>query len=111
MPVIMETATRTEDSFSVTDGWNRNGRPPSIAIVETIAAIDGTDPLDPNFFLNDFVDPDALDRLFFEQRGGEVVIDLRVKDFLVTVRADGGLLVRSPERQGTAAAGSGTATI
>lgn len=50
--------------------------------------------------MNDFVDPDALDRLFLEQTGDDLELELRVNEFLVTVREDGSLGVRRPEGPG-----------
>ncbi|MFW5895877.1 MAG: HalOD1 output domain-containing protein [archaeon] len=108
---MMNAVLRTHEAFDVTDGWSRDGRPPSIAIVETIAAIEGTDPTELDFFLHDFVDPEALDRLLLAEKGGDLQVELRVRDHLVTVRADGSLRLRTTETQRQAASATGSATV
>ncbi|MGM0399597.1 MAG: HalOD1 output domain-containing protein [Halobacteriota archaeon] len=107
----MKGVPRTDETTDVTAGWNRDGRPPSIAIVETIAAIEGTDPTELEFFLYDFVAPEALDRLFLAEKGGDLAVELRVSDHLVTVRADGSLRLRTVESQSPATSTAETATV
>lgn len=91
----METDHHPEDSvFGVSDGWNRDDRPPSIAIIETISDIERVDPLELDFNLSDVVDPEALDRLFLDRSFGDVEVTLDLKGYAVTVRNDGSLDVR-----------------
>lgn len=95
MPALPETT----DSFDATHEWNRDGRPPSIAVVEAIAAMDGIDPTELDVVLYDYLDPDALDRLFRSQTGGDLEVEFRVRDLLVTIRADGSLGIRTIDDQ------------
>lgn len=62
--------------------------PPSTAVVEAVAAHEGTDAerLDPP--LNDVVDPDALDRLF-DGRETDARVTFRYRGHEVVVAADG----------------------
>ena len=76
---------------------------PSIAIVETIASIENTDPTDlwasENRTLRDFVDPDALDALVSDDRGciGEIVVSVD----RYTIRIDDrGLIVEATATPG-----------
>lgn len=74
------------------------GRPPSIAIVEAIAAIEEVSPNDVGFTLYDSVDPEALDTLFDERadttrRETDVIAEFHVSDYTVKVASDGALTV------------------
>ena len=78
------------------------GRPPSIAIVEAIAAIEDVTPTDVEFTLYEQLDPEALDTLFDEQNDPEeteadVVAEFHIDDYTVQVTADGQLTVTMPE--------------
>lgn len=90
-----KVAQSANDVFEIPDGWDRDDRPPSIALLETISTIEGTDPTDLDFTLFDIVDPGALDQLFLDQNSGYVEVNLQVKKFLVTIRGDGGLRVET----------------
>lgn len=72
-------------------------RPPSIAIVEAIASIEGVRSTDVDFSLYDSVDSDALDTLFADGDDGGVVAVFHVSDYVVTVRDDGTITVEAPE--------------
>lgn len=91
-----------------TDGDQRTfeteyaGRPPSIAIIEAIAAIEGVQSPDVEFTLYERIDPDALDALFADhETDGEaengVVAEFRVNDYVVNVKPDGTLTIEAPE--------------
>ena len=82
-----------DDTIEVPHGWDSSDRPPSIAVIEAVAAIRGLEPLDLDITLYDFVDPDALDRLFLEQKGGDLEVELHLDGFLVTIRSDGHLSI------------------
>lgn len=107
----MTGVPRIDDATDVSEGWDRDGRPPSIAIVESIAAIEGSDPTDLEFVLYDFVDPDALDRLLLGATGGDLSVELRVGHYLVTVRADGSLQLRTDGSRGHASAAAGGTAV
>lgn len=68
---------------------------PSIAIVETVAAIEGTDPValstDEGLTLGDYVDPEALDTLVADERGAVRELTVSVDGY--TVRIDGNEVV------------------
>lgn len=77
------------------------GRPPSIAIVEAIAAIEGVPSNDVEFTLYESVDPEALDTLFEEgtdttTRDTDVVAEFQINDYTVDVTSDGTLTVNAP---------------
>lgn len=95
-----------------TDGDRRTfetqyaGRPPSIAIVEAIAAIEGIQSPDIEFTLYESIDPEALDTLFDDRKTAEeatsetetgAVAEFRVNDYVVNVNADGSLTIEAPE--------------
>ncbi|GAB3669778.1 HalOD1 output domain-containing protein [Halopiger thermotolerans] len=72
-------------------------KPPSVAVVEAVAAKNGVDPADLECLLADVIDPIALDRLFeptstHERRSG--VVEFEYCGRIVTVRADGRIDVR-----------------
>lgn len=77
------------------------GRPPSIAVVETIAAIEGVASNDVEFTLFESLDPDALDTLFDEQtetteQEDDVVAEFKVNDYTVEITSSGKLTVNAP---------------
>lgn len=90
-----KVAQSAHNVFEIPDGWDRDGRPPSIALLETISTIEGTDPTDLDFTLFDIVDPGALDQLLLDQKQGYVEVDLQVNGHLVTIRGDGSLRVEA----------------
>lgn len=66
--------------------------PPSVAVIEAVAAKEDTDPMALEPPLNDIVDPDALDRLCAgESMNGFIVFSYC--GYTVTVDADGGVTV------------------
>ncbi|ADB63053.1 hypothetical protein Htur_4233 (plasmid) [Haloterrigena turkmenica DSM 5511] len=72
-------------------------KPPSLAVVEAVAAKNGVDPTDLECLLADVIDPTALDKLFepmskHERRSGVVKFRFCGRD--VTVWADGSVDVR-----------------
>ena len=75
-------------------------RPPSIALVESIAAIEGVPPTDVDFPLYESVDPDALDILFADPEDdetpddGEIVVEFRVNGYMVQIRNNGRITVK-----------------
>ena len=58
-------------------------------VVEAIAAVEGTDPVDltteRNIVLYEHVDPEALDRVVLGGRGGNVEIGFAVEGYQVSV--------------------------
>lgn len=78
------------------------GRPPSIAIIEAIAAIEGIQSPDVDFTLYESIDPDALDTLFSgreteEEAENDTVAEFYVDDYSVKVNANGTFTVEAPE--------------
>lgn len=76
--------------------------PPSLAIVAAIAEVQGVDPSETDFVLHDSIDPDALDRIFGEDRQYDVsevrtVAEFDVDGYRVEIRNDGNVTVRAPD--------------
>lgn len=86
---------RTECDWTTTD--------PSVAIIETIASIEGVDPLAfsdrGRLVLQDHVDVDALDRLVGDGRTNVTDITVEVDGYTVRIRGDE--LVVVPHAAGT----------
>lgn len=89
--------TRTTHDWATT--------PPSIAIVETIAAIEDTDPVaistDGGLTLADHVDPDSLDALVTEERTTVDSVTVPIGDYSIRI-TDRELIVHlreEPERR------------
>lgn len=81
-----ESITTGVETFS-SDGLSRPVTPnerPSTAIVLTVAAALGTDPVKLTPPLHDFVDPDALDRLV-DRNEGDYRIEFDAYDCRITV--------------------------
>ncbi|WP_049923984.1 HalOD1 output domain-containing protein [Halopiger djelfimassiliensis] len=79
--------------------------PPSIAIVQAIAAIEGIDPMNSpaalGITLYDHVDTEALDRLVTDDSVGAITIDLAIETerrYAVRVRTNGRLVVQRIEQ-------------
>jgi hypothetical protein len=71
--------------------FDENGRSPSVAVAEALAAAFG-ETTRPLF---DYVDPDALDDVVAGPAASpSVVVTFRVEETLVTVRGDGRVSVR-----------------
>jgi hypothetical protein len=72
-----------------------HGRPPSLAIIEAVAAAEGVSPmeLDP---LTDAIDLEAIDRLFTGPGSGTELLRFSVNGWDVFVRDDGALRVCDP---------------
>jgi len=64
--------------------------PPSVAVAEAVAAVDGTDPTNGPV-LHDVVETDALDALFTESNGVPAALEVSFEyaGHDVSVRADG----------------------
>lgn len=70
---------------------------PSEVVVEAVAEVKGNDPTAlPALY--DVVDPDALNTLF--RNGGSGFVDFAYAGCVVSVRADGQVVVRSEEERG-----------
>lgn len=82
----------------VSTRWDSDEKPPSFAIVEMISKVEGVDPMDLDFHLNDYIDPDALNGLFRRHNQGDIEVDLQVNGHLVTIRGDGRLRVRTAQK-------------
>lgn len=85
---------RTECDWTTTD--------PSVAIVEAIAAIEGTDPLDfsgnQGLVLQDHVDVDALDRLLGDDRRNVRDLTVEIGGYTVRITAEELLVVPTRDR-------------
>lgn len=80
-------------------------RPPSTAIIESIAAIEDVQPTDVDFSLYENIDPDALDTLFANPEDDEepteekeVVAEFRVGNYVVQVRENGTITITAPDQ-------------
>lgn len=73
-----------------------NGVSASDAVIDAIGKLSRTDPVDVDFVLYEYVDPDALDALFrrASHGTGEIRVEFDVEDFEVTVRDDRTVAVR-----------------
>lgn len=76
------------------------GRPPSVAIVKAIAAVEGEQPTAVDFTLSESINPDALNTLLNTQETDEetaagVVAEFPVKDYDVTLATDGTLTLEA----------------
>lgn len=85
---------RTECDWTTTD--------PSIAIVEAVAAIEGTDPLsfsgDGQLVLQDHIDVDALDKLLGDERRNVTDITIEIDGYTVQITADELIVVPNRDR-------------
>lgn len=80
-------------------------RPPSIAIVESIAAIEDVTPTDVDFSLYEDIDPDALDTIFANPdddeettEDGEIVAEFQIDGYVVQVRDNGTITITAPDQ-------------
>lgn len=71
------------------------GRPPSLAIIEAVAAAEGISPeeLEP---LSDWIDLDAVDKLLTGSNGTANILRFPVNEWNVFVRGDGTIRVCNP---------------
>lgn len=75
----------------------RDGRPPSFAVVQTIATIEGVEPTEVKFSLYDTVDPNALDSIFSDGETEDAVIaTFYVEDYTVEIQDNGRITVEAP---------------
>ena len=91
-----------DDGGQTTFETEYTGRPPSIAIVEAIAAIEGVSSDNVEFTLYESLDPEALDTLFDENtdmtgRETNVIAEFQISDYTVHVTSEGTLTVTAPE--------------
>lgn len=96
----------SDGRFLVTDGAHAfearydDGRP-SVAIVRAIATVKGVPATNAGFSLHDYVDADALDGLFRASspvgRADDLTVEFPVDGYLVSVRADGRVLIGRPD--------------
>lgn len=87
-----------DDGGQTTFETEYTGRPPSIAVVEAIAAIEGVSSNDVEFTLYESLDPEALDILFDEsadmtERETNIVAEFHISDYTVEVASNGELTV------------------
>ena len=78
-------------------GGNRD-RPPSITIVEAVAAAEGVAPTELDS-VYDTINSDALDSLLADQDDGSICVNFGVNGWNVFVRGDGALRVCDPDLQ------------
>lgn len=65
-----------------------------VSIVEAIAGAEGVTPIELEFTLYDYVNPDALDALFDDHRAlGDPGVDLTIGRHQVRIENDGRILV------------------
>lgn len=70
---------------------------PSEGVIKTVASLEGSDPTALDTPLYTVIDPDALDQLYTRAKtdgGNPVSITFAYRDYDVTVRNDGTILVR-----------------
>jgi hypothetical protein len=83
------TARRDEDGVEtpLVVEYDRSVTPPSTAVAEAIASVEGTDPValatTGGIVLYDHVEPDALDRLLGDETGDGVAADFAVGGYAV----------------------------
>ena len=68
------------------DGWASPG--PSVAVLDALSDIEDVSPLELDFVLYDYVDPESLDSLVTDRRGSRVVIQFSVRGYHVRIDAD-----------------------
>ncbi len=86
-------APPVETRFDLSAVQEPAARPPSIAIIETISHLRGTDPEDLDLVLYESIDPDALDMLFVEDAEHDIEVHLSIEEFEVTVESSGTITV------------------
>jgi hypothetical protein len=73
-----------------------DGRPASIAIIESLAAIERVPPEKVDFTLYETLDPDSLDSLFGEDgTGRDLVATFSVSNYRVQIRDGGRIKIES----------------
>lgn len=89
----------SEDPNSVEISYNRetDERPPSVAIIEAISALQGVEPSELDFNLFESIDPDALDAIFVKKVEDNISAQFRVGDHFVTIGSDGSISVQDPK--------------
>lgn len=68
----------------------------SVAIVEAVASMKDVDPVDVEFRLYDYLDPEALDDLYRHatgEGGSAWTLEFTVDGFEMTVRSDGDITI------------------
>lgn len=79
----------------------RSDAPVSTTVVRTLAEISGEDVTRLDFSLYDYIDTDALDRLFHARYGGDRALDgyltFTVDRFRITVHGSGDIVVQQLE--------------
>ncbi|MFB6141369.1 MAG: HalOD1 output domain-containing protein [Halosimplex sp.] len=70
---------------------HKDGTDISVDVIETIAAVTGTDPLAMTPPLYEVIDTDALDRLY--ERGADAAVEFEYAGHTVAVDADGTVTV------------------
>lgn len=88
------------DDGPVTFETDYEERPPSIAVVAALAAIEDSRPAEVDFVLHERVDPDALDALMADDNDaddgesrGDVTAEFSIDKYGVLVRSNGTLTV------------------
>lgn len=92
------------DNGPVTVETDYEGRPPSVAVVAAIAAIEDTPPTEVDFSLYERIEPDALDALFAdetdnEESSADVMAEFSIDEYVVQVRSDGTITVTSQDNR------------
>lgn len=78
-----------------------DGRPASLAIIESIAAIEGIQPEEVDFTLYESLDPDSLDALFADDSSGrDLVAAFSVGGYRVQIRDGGKIEIEAPDQTG-----------
>ena len=83
-----------DETYHTQQAWD-DDRPPSIAVVETMAKVRGAEPTELDITLYELVDPDALDSLFLGRDVGNLEVRLQVDRHLVTIGGDGSIQVEA----------------
>ena len=93
------------DTYVVRHDWDEDGSLSS-TVITAVAAIRNVEPTDVDP-LNEAVDPDALNTIFDNRRGGAeragATLSIRLNECTVTIHGDGRVVVEAPgeEADGT----------
>lgn len=92
--------TDTQNGGRDNDGggfhWNEDGQSPSAAIIDAVAELEDTSPLELDA-LNDTIDAEALDEFLCRDDDTEVVVEFRYGGYWLTVYSDGEIRIRDAD--------------
>lgn len=76
--------------------WNGGGQSPSLAIIDALADLQDVAPTKLEI-LHNSIEPEALDTLLCHDPDGQIVVEFRRGDYLVTVQEDGEIRIRDAD--------------